>query len=328
MWIIIFFPWESVAFTFSEASSFCSRVFPNERLVGLLACVFVWLSMLLGTPVFVTEKDVDFKSWGVFTAQSDSSLLFTANTPKTRGHIYSENAVCNAPSIARICLLNKLPMATIIRYETLEKTHEDPVHRLWRLFPIPERPWLNKTGAGWKIFLCQSLHRIQNMKTIPVQDLATLLFSMHSSVSTMLFLNWAISAMVHSPCRCSEHLGLSAPFQAANTPAASSRALKWSWQDSHLAIFPRNMTFACCGLRDSVGANRMWRETFTLAWWLLQGLLEQSSCWGLLNSWWQQMSAREDGRSIGKCSPETWVSMLGKMQGAALYLERGVRYYQ
>lgn len=40
------------------------------------------------------------------------------------------------------------------------------------------------------------------------------------------------------------------------------------------------------------------------------------------------MAMREDGRSIGKCSPETWVSVLGKIQGAAPYFERGVRHYQ
>lgn len=57
-------------------------------------------------------------------------------------------------------------------------------------------------------------------------------------------------------------------------------------------------------------------------------LLEQSPCWGLPNSWWQQMSTKEDGRSIGKCSPETRISVLGKIRGTALYFRRRVRRYQ
>lgn len=40
------------------------------------------------------------------------------------------------------------------------------------------------------------------------------------------------------------------------------------------------------------------------------------------------MSMKKDGRSIGKCSPETWVSMLGKIQGTDLYLRRRIRHYQ
>lgn len=123
-----------------------------------------------------------------------------------------------------------------------------------------------------------------------------LLFSVNPSVCLMFFLDWALNAGVHSPHRCSEHLGLHL-----------ETAPKWIWQDPHLVGFPRNKTFSCHGLQGSVGAE--WTgETFPAAWQLLQGLLEQSPCWGWLSSWWQHMAAREGGKSTGKCSPETWVS--------------------
>lgn len=139
---------------------------------------------------------------------------------------------------------------------------------------------------GWKIIWCQSIHNLQNKK-----DLATLLFSVNPSVSIVLFLT-----------------GQSVPWSSHLAGAQNIWGCqRWTQQDPHLAGSPRNSTFTCCGLQGSVGAKWTWRETFPAAWWLLKDLLKQNPCRGWLSSWWQHMAAREDGKSTGKCSPETWV---------------------
>lgn len=225
------------------------KIFPNERLVSLLVCVFVWLSVVLGTPVSVIERDLDLKSWGVFIAWSDSSLLCIANSSKTRGHLYSENAICSAPPVAGICLLNKIPMTTIIHYKTLEKTHEDPVLALKALSDT--RNSLDKIKLEWvgkscvKVFTGFKIRKIWPCCCSP---------RTHQCPPCSSLTGQLVPWPTH--LACAQSIWNCWPLFKLETLAASNRALKWIWQDPDLVVFHRNMTFVCCGLQ----AVLVWTE--------------------------------------------------------------------
>lgn len=145
-------------------------------------------------------------------------------------------------------------------------------------------------------------------------------FCIYPSLSLTPFLKW-VPWLTHL-AGAGSIWDCQSPVQGENTLLP---ALEQTWQHWCLLFFHRTMTFAYCGLQGSFSRNV--KTDFSSGPMFPTGstyslLLEQSPCWGSLNSWWWQMSTKEDGRSIGKCSPETWISVLGKIQSTALYLRR------
>lgn len=236
-----------------------ARVFSNKRLLSLLACVFVWLNMLQSAPV------LDLKSSRTLALWSDSSLHFILNSPQTLSAIH-HLLPASASSIIMIIKKN------------------DHNHSFWDFGEGLWRSCIQALSDIRKSLVKRKLKEFRKccVKFFPgfkVQNLALFVFwTCHSprthqcSSQPSLTRQWVIHT---HPAGTQSIWASQSHLKAGNTLAVSSKskAPKWIEQDWYIVFFPRNETFACCGLQGSFSANWMRRETFPVAWWLLQDLL-------------------------------------------------------